>query len=113
MGRLKRINHKIQQIKEKFKNNRAKPVLQFLMSIVESNHTGYSQTIKRATAKMFWNKKSQNINEELKVIQDKIKPTTDDGVVGTLVKESIGHTLEEAKVQYLNEQKQSLYGRAA
>ncbi len=48
MGRLKRINHKVQKIKEKHPDAWAKPVLQYLMAIVETNHTGFSQLRKRA-----------------------------------------------------------------
>ncbi len=48
MGRLKRINHTVQKIKEKHPDVWAKPVLQYLMAIVETNHTGLSQLRKRA-----------------------------------------------------------------
>lgn len=111
MGRLKRINHTVQKIKEKHPDVWAKPVLQYLMAIVETNHTGLSQLRKRAWMKLFWGKNSQNINENLKTIQDKLRPDSKDWVVGTLVKESLSHLLEEAKAQYLEEQRKSVYGR--
>lgn len=78
MGRLKRINHKVQKIKEKHPDAWAKPVLQYLMAIVEKNHTGFSQAIKRLLMKMFWAKNSQNIDEKLKIIQDKLRPDSKD-----------------------------------
>lgn len=111
MGRLKRINHTVQKIKEKHPDAWAKPVLQYLMAIVETNHTWFSQSIKRLWMKMFWGKNSQNINEKLKTIQDKLRPDSRDWVVGTLVKENLTHLLEEAKAQYLEEQRRSIYGR--
>ncbi len=111
MGRLKRINHKVQKIKEKHPDAWAKPVLQYLMAIVETNHTGFSQARKRLWMKMFWAKNSQNIDEKLKTIQDKLRPDSKDWVVGTLVKENLAHLLDEAKAQYFEEQRRSIYGR--
>lgn len=111
MGRLKRINHRVQAIKKKNPDAWAKPVLQYLMAIVEVNHTGFSQARKKLWVKMFWGKNSQNIDEKLKTIQDKLRPDSKDWVVGTLVKENLTHLLEEAKAQYLEEQRRSVYGR--
>lgn len=111
MGRLKRINHTVQKIKEKHPDAWSKPVLQYLMAIVETNHTGFNQARKRLWIKMFWGKSSQNINEKLKTIQDKLRPDSKDWVVGTLVKENLTHLLEEAKAEYLEEQRRSVYGR--
>lgn len=111
IGRLKRIQHKVQHIKEKYKDAWAKPVLQYLMSVVVYNHTWLSQAKNRAYMKMFWGKHSQNIHEHLKVIQEKLKPDPEDGVVGTLVKENLSHLIDEAKIQYLEEQRKSIYGK--
>lgn len=113
MGRLKRINMNVQKIKDKYPDAWAKSVLQYLMAQPEVNHTWFTQMRKRVQMKLFWGKNSQHINEQLKVIESKLKPDEKDWVIGILVKDSLKALLEEAKAQYIKEQKESVYWMTA
>lgn len=64
---------------------------------------------------MRWNKKSQNIKEELANLEDKLQPTEADNkhpqrkIIKLLIKEKI----KKAKDEYIKTVEKSVYGKAA
>ena len=110
-GRLKRIYHQVQKIKEKYPEDRGERVLFHLMSLTGKNYTGMLQRWRRKIrAGARRRKYSIDIDGNLAVIKEKIKPDPKDGVVGTLVKERLSHLIEEAKDHYFESQRKSIYG---
>jgi hypothetical protein len=110
-GRLKRIYHQVQKIKEKYPEDRGERVLFHLMSLTRKNYTGMLQRWRRnIRAGARRRKYSKDIDGNLAVIKEKIKPDPKDGVVGTLVKERLSHLIEEAKDHYFESQRKSIYG---
>ena len=109
-GRLKRIYHQVQKIKEKYPEDRGERVLFHLMSLTGKNYTGMLQGWRRIRAGARRRKYSIDIDGNLAVIKEKIKPDPKDGVVGTLVKERLSHLIEEAKDHYFESQRKSIYG---
>ena len=81
------------------------------MSLTRKNYTGMLQRWRRnIRAGARRRKYSKDIDGNLAVIKEKIKPDPKDGVVGTLVKERLSHLIEEAKDHYFESQRKSIYG---
>lgn len=59
---------------EKDKANYPKNFLVYAMALTESKRWGAGQRLKRGRVKMKWNKKSHNIKEELKNLDEHLKP---------------------------------------
>ena len=90
---------------------RGERVLFHLMSLTGKNYTGMLQRWRRKIrAGARRRKYSIDIDGNLAVIKEKIKPDPKDGVVGTLVKERLSHLIEEAKDHYFESQRKSIYG---
>ena len=99
------------RLKNLYPEDRGERVLFYLMSLTRKNYTGMLQRWRRNIRAGARRKKySKDIDGNLAVIKEKIKPDPKDGVVGTLVKERLSHLIEEAKDHYFESQRKSIYG---
>jgi len=107
--RLVSINNRIEKLKTgKDSANYPKNVLIYLMALVETKITWWGQLLKRWWVKMARRRKSEHIKDNLKILDNKLQPKSDDSLWTKSLKEQLKVYLDDAKKAYIEKQKESV-----